>query len=286
MRRGAASRRSFEKIASESAVAEASRELELRKIALETEVARARAGAELTRELERIRSQEEARRADLAAEKAAREEKLALEREALRIRERLETSVRKVAEAERYRLETEAAGRQFAQTAEAAGRADALRVEGMAKAEVLVAQGEAEARVIAARAAAEAKMREAIGRADAAVLAARCAAIGDRGAALMLEDYLRALPEMVRALAEPLGKIGSITIVDSGRGEATGGAVSRLASDIVQAVDRLPKGIASAAGIDVEALLADAARGVFGRRDEGSGPQPLGGRVAGFPPRG
>jgi flotillin len=51
------------------------------------------------------------------------------------------------------------------------------------------------------------------------------------------------MPEMVRAIAEPLGKVDKVTIVSTGGGNGTNGGglgASRLTGDIVNMVAQVP----------------------------------------------
>jgi flotillin len=127
-----------------------------------------------------------------------------------------------LAEAEKRRLELEATG-----------HAEAIRRQGMAEAEIIRLKGEAEA------AAMERKAEAYRGYTQAAVL----------------DKLLSSLPEVVRAVSEPLGRIDRITVISAGDGANDGAGVSRVTADVAKMVAQVPALIETLSGISVGDFL-------------------------------
>src|SRR6266436_2518717 len=152
-------------------------------------------------------------------------------------RRRVET----VAEAERQRLIFEAQGQADATKARGIGDAEANKARGMAEAEANRARGLADAEVIRARGLAQAEVIRAQGEAEADAMKVKAAAFHEYNQAAVLDKLLTGMPEIVRAIAEPLSKVDKVTIVSTGGGNGTGGVgASRLTGDIVNMVAQVP----------------------------------------------
>ena len=85
--------------------------------------------------------------------------------------------------------------------------AEQAKLVGTAKAEATRATGQAEADVLAAR-----------GKAEAAAIKARAEALAEGQEAVIAQQVAERLPEIVRAAAEPLGKIQNLTVLDGASG--------------------------------------------------------------------
>src|SRR5260370_33039942 len=98
---------------------------------------------------------------------------------------------------------------------EAEGGASAIGEQGEAEAEIIFKKGEAEAK--ARKVSAE--------------------AFQEYNQAAVLDKLISGLPEVVRALSEPLSKVDKVTIVSTGNGDAAGaykltGDVTRIAAQV------------------------------------------------------
>jgi flotillin len=133
--------------------------------------------------------------------------------------------VRTLAEAEKDRL-----------SLEAEGRAESIRRQGDAEAEVIRKKGEAEA------AAMDRKAEAYRGYTEAAVL----------------DKLLTGLPEIVRAIAEPLGKVDRITVVSTDGNGAAG--VNKVTGDISKMVAQVPALVESLSGVSIGELLRNLPR--------------------------
>ncbi|MCL1805085.1 MAG: SPFH domain-containing protein [Clostridiales bacterium] len=205
----------------------------------------AEAQAEKTRVLadaelyKRIKEAEAKKQEDIAmAEAEAQKKRLEAEAEAEAVRERAQAA------AEERKLAAEA-------------EAEAIRKRGLAEAEAqtakakaVEAEGLAEAKVIREKAMAEAEAKEKLAE-----------AYNKYGEAAIMEMALRVLPEITSSvastLAEPIGKIGDITIVDTGGGSG-GSAVGKVTDITAEALTKLPAVIKSLTGIDATKLLTQA----------------------------
>src|SRR6266571_2662128 len=128
----------------------------------------------------------------------------------------LQATIQKAAEAERRRIETSAEAERQRLILEAQGQADAAKARGVGDAEANRARGLAEAEVIRARGLAEAEVIRAKGEAEADAMKVKAAAFHEYNQAAVLDKLLTGMPEIVRAIAEPLSKVDKVTIVSTG----------------------------------------------------------------------
>jgi flotillin len=152
-------------------------------------------------------------------------------------------TVLRPAEIERQRIQTLAEAERQRLGLEATGRAEAARQQGLAQAEVIKATGEAEAEVIQIKGAAEAKAMNQ--KADAY-----------RGytQAAILDRMLSAIPDMVRAAAEPLTKVDTITVVSTDGQGGTG--ADRVTTDVAKIVAQAPAMLEALTGLKLGDMLA------------------------------
>ncbi len=133
------------------------------------------------------------------------------------------------AEADAAKLQREGEGRAFAVEAEGRAEAGRIRALGLAEAESNKAQGLAEAEKLQATGLAQAKAIEAQGLAEASAIKEKAAAWRDFNDAARLQTILEKLPAIIeasapvfQAVAEPLGKIDKIVMIDNGDGNGNG----------------------------------------------------------------
>ena len=137
-----------------------------------------------------------------------------------------------LAEGERQRL-----------SLEATGRAEAARQQGLAQAEVIKATGEAEANVIQIK-----------GEAEAKAMNLKADAYRGYTQAAILDRMLSAIPDMVRAAAEPLSKVDTITVVSTDGHSGTG--VDRVTADVARIVAQAPAMLEALTGLKLGDMLA------------------------------
>lgn len=221
-------------------IAEAEKNLSLKKASIQKEVDVARAQAQKAGEME-MKVQDitiagkEVDRRKLELNATIREQADAKKYEAERN-----------ADAEQYRVERQAsADRKRREEA-----AQAVKAEGLAKAEaesVMRRQiGLAEAEAIRAKGEAEAEARR--------LLAEALKLYNDAGLSI---EALKVLPEIAAAVAEPLARAGATTII-SHSGDGTGGTgASALSQDVVQVLSQLSPIMEQLAGVNLKSFLQD-----------------------------
>lgn len=234
------------RLETEALIAQSNRQTEIQKAQVQAEIEKERATALQAGPLAEAKAQQEVVAEEVRVERIRTQEQIAVqEQEVLRKEKELEATVVKQAEAERkaavLRAQGEqealilaAEGRKQALIAQAEaesqklqregqGRATALEAEGRAEAEKIRALGLAEAEQHQAKGLAEAKSIEAQGLAEAAAIKEKAAAWRDFNDAARLQTILEKLPSIIeasapvfQAVAEPLGKIDKIVMIDNG----------------------------------------------------------------------
>src|SRR6266700_1423549 len=152
----------------------------------------------------------------------------------------LQATIQKAAEAERRRVETGAGAERQRLILEAQGQADAAKARGIGDAEAARAKGLAEAEVVRAKGLAEAEVIRAKGEAEADAMKVKAAAFHEYNQAAVLDKLLTGMPEMVRAIAEPLSKVDKVTIVSTGGDNSHGLGASRITGDVMSMVAQVP----------------------------------------------
>lgn len=150
----------------------------------------------------------------------------------------------KKAEAERFEREKEAEAKKI----QAAAEAEAKRLQ--AEAEMFAKTQEAAG--IRAVGEAEAKAIEAKGIAEAEALEKKAEAMKKYGQAAMMEMIVNALPEMAKAIAEPLATIDKVTIIDSGNGD---GGVGSMGSYVPNVLAKTIEAVKETTGVDITEIM-------------------------------
>jgi flotillin len=177
------------------------------------------------------------------------------EAEAQRRHMELEATVVKAAEAERQRVETMAGAEKQRAALEAEGRAAALRAQASAEAEAAKIRGAAEAEAARLRGLAQAEVIRAQGEAEAEAMRVKAAAYREYNQAAVLDKLISNLPDIVKALAEPLAKVEKINIVSTGGGANGTLGASRITGDMVNMLAQVPALVEALTGAKVGNLL-------------------------------
>jgi len=234
------------RLETEAQIAQSQRETEIQKAQVQAEIESERAKSLQAGPLADAKAQQQVTVEEVRVEKVRTQEQIAVqEQEVLRKEKELEATVVKQAEADRRAAVLraqglqesailEAEGRKQAQIAiaeadaqtlerEGQGRAAAVAAEGKAEAEKIRAVGLAEAEKLQAQGLAHAKAIEAQGLAEAAAIKEKAAAWREFNDAARLQTILEKLPAIIEssapvfaAVAEPLGKIDKIVMIDQG----------------------------------------------------------------------
>jgi len=230
------------KFLADTQIAAAQRDYESQKAEYDAAVNLKRAEADLAYDIQKAKTSQELKKEEIQVSIIEKEQQITVqEREIQRREKELEATVKRQADAERYKVETDAAALRSRLEQEAQGQAEATRKKGQAQAEVLRVTGTAEAEIIALK-----------GTAEAEAMKKRADSFKEYNQAAVLQILINALPEIARAVAEPLGKTERITMVSTG-GEGTG--ASRLTGDIARIVAELPAVVEGLSGIDLRKLM-------------------------------
>ncbi len=252
----------FAKIQAMEQIAERQRDLALKQAAIKAETDKANAEANAAGQLARAEQDK----------LVALQERDALAEKAKVTEEQLDIDVRKPAEASAYAAVQQANAERDA--ANAAAEADAYRRMKVAEANKIATVQDAEAAAEATiragnaerdRQLAEAKAIEALGLARAAAAKAeglaqaeathaQAEALREQGEAVLAQQVIALLPEIVRAAAEPIGSIDQLTVV------STDGA-SAMTRTVGQVLGEGQEVIKSLTGMDLNALVS----GIAGR---------------------
>ena len=205
----------------------AARDVSLREAETKTQVAAAQARADQAGPLAQAEAQQEVvrKQTELAQLEADRKEK-----------ELLSTTV-KPAAAEAQAVIARAEGDKRARIASAEADAETTRLEGGAEAAIVLTKGEAEAKALAMRADAYKQFNE----------------------AAIIQTVLAALPDIVRAAAEPMGHINSLTVMSAD-------GASELVKNATRAMIESTTAIKGLTGLDVPNLIGGALGRGFGER--------------------
>lgn len=254
------------KILSETQIAESSKEKELKVQAYrsEQEKAKAKAISDLSYEIEANKAKREVTETQVQVEitKKQKEKELAeaalqveltkkereielAEKEALRKERELDATVKKQAEADKYRQVQTADAVRYKEIADAEARAKAIELEGKAKSETLRLQGMAEVDIIREK-----------GKAEAEAMMKKAEAFKLYNDAAMTQMIIEKLPEIAKAISEPLAKTEKIVIVDNGNGEGSNKGAAKVTGYVNDIVSQLPETVEALTGVNILDFLS------------------------------
>lgn len=188
--------------------------------------------------------------------------------EAERKQQELVTTTIRPAEADADAQVKRAEGDKLARIAAAQADAERVKLAGQAEASVNVTKGEANARVTLVNAQSEAEKTKLEGNAEAGVvftkgeaeakaLALRADAYRQFNEAAIIQTVLSMLPEIVRAAAEPMGRIDSLTVLSND-------GASELVKNTTRTVTEASATVKGLTGIDVPGLISSSMGARFG----------------------
>lgn len=229
------------RINSEQTVAERQNELDLKQADLQKQSDHAKAEADMVYDITKAERQKDLNIATQNAEIAAEERRIELERKKAETREQeLTATVRKQADADRYAAEQKADAQLYTETK----KAEAVKVTAGAEAESIKLKGNAEGQAIAAKGKGEAEGIEAQGKAYNAM----------NNTFILTQQYIGILPDIARAIADPLAKVDKITMYGEGN-------TTKMVGDTTNAMTQLNSAFQESLGIDLTALLQGAIAG-------------------------
>jgi flotillin len=208
-------------------IAKSQWENEAKKAESQVSVNQKKAQADFAYEIERFRLNQDIKREEGKVKLIEKEEAVKIEEMEIKRREKeLDASVIKPADARKYQIKAEAEAEEFRIQAEAKGKSEALKLEGTAEAEKIRQRGLAEAEALMKRAQSWEKYNQ----------------------AAILEMYLQNLPELARAVADPLSKVDKIVLV----GGEKGTGATKITSQVADILAQMPEVVESLTGIDLK----------------------------------
>src|SRR6266699_3510968 len=221
--------------------AESQRDLALKKAAFDAEVKKQQAVADKSYDIQANVTQQQVIAEAVRVTEVEKNAQIKVQEAEIKRRElELQATVQKAAEAERRRVETVAEAERQRLILEAQGQADAAKTRGVGDADANRARGLSEAEVIRAKGLAEAEVIRAKGEAEADAMKVKAAAFHEYNQAAVLDKLLTGMPEIVRAIAEPLSKVDKVTIVSTGSDNSHGMGASRITGDVMNMVAQVP----------------------------------------------
>jgi flotillin len=223
--------------------AEAQRDLDIQKAQFTEQSRRQEATADKSYELQTNVMQQRVIAEQVKIQQVEKEQQIKVQdAEILRHEKELISTVLKGAEIERQRIENLASAEKSRLTAEAEGRSAAIRMQGEAEASIIFQKGAAEAKAMNVKAEAYQEWSQ--------------AAVVDR--------LIAAMPELMRAISEPLAKVDKITIVSTGSDGITG--ANKLTGDMMKIASQVPALFESLSGMNVAELMTNV-KGMQPRHD-------------------
>jgi len=232
-------------VASQLEIAQKQTDLAKRQAALkveaDTEKAKADAAYEIQSQIQRRDIERETAQADIVKQE---QQAVIKEKEVVVTKQALQAEVNAKADAERYAAEKKADAALYARQRQAEAeafertkKADADKQAMLAEAQGIEARGRAEASAIGAKLTAEAEGLE-----------KKAEAMTKMNQAAVLEMYFRALPEVARAVAEPLSKVDTITMYGEGNN-------AQMVGDITKSISQINAGLGDSLGLDLQQLF-------------------------------
>lgn len=240
------------RVAAETEIAQRNNELAIRKAELKKQSDIKQAEADAAYDIQQQEQRKTIEVTSSMADIAKTEQDVLLHAKQAEVQEQsLNAEVKKKADAERYRKEQEAQARLYEQSKEAEARlyqqekeaeaekakAEAMKYAKLQEAEGIRAVGEAEANAIKAKALAEAEG-----------LNKKAEAMQKMQEAAVLQMYFEVLPQIAKAIAEPLTNVGNITMYGEGN-------TSKMIEDITKSTNQVSAGMLDGIGIDLKSMI-------------------------------
>ncbi len=223
--------------------AAAQRDLDISKAQYAEQSRKQQASADKAYELQTNITQQQVIAEQVKIQQVEKEQQIKVqEAEILRHEKELIASVLKEAEVNRQRVEVLAAAEKTRLTMEAEGRASAIRTQGEAEASIIFQKGEAEAKAMNIKA----------------------TAYQDWNQAAVVDRLIANMPEVVRAMSEPLSKVDRITVISTG-GDAAG--ANKITGDMAKMAAQVPALFEALSGMDIRELMSN----IAGIRPRGDG---------------
>ncbi|MCE5323870.1 flotillin family protein [bacterium] len=242
------------KFEADTKVAEADRDYKSKLAEYNASVKQKEAASDLAYDLQKFKTEQLVRSEEVQVQVVEKQKQIEVqEQEILRREKELAATVERPAMAERSKIQQLAEAEQYRLQATASGQAEATRQVGIAEADAAKAKGLADAEVVQAK-----------GQAEALAMAKKAEAWQQYNEAAILQVVIENLPQLAKAVSEPLSKTEKIVVVGGG-GDGSAGA-SKVTQDVVNVVAQLPPMIQALTGMNLEELLKSIPQGFGGRK--------------------
>lgn len=242
------------RLIAETNIAEADKEKQIRVADFKIEQDLRKAEADQAYTLQENKKRQEVVEEEMKIELVRKQKQIELEeKEILRREKQYDAEVRKKADADRYAKEQAASASRFEQEARAQAEATTIKTKGLADAEAEKARGTAKAEVEKLEGFAAADVIRAKGLAEAEAREKLAEAFERYGQAAVLDLVVRMLPELAKEVAQPLGNIDKITVVDAGGGEGDG--ATRVSNYVTKLMAQAPEMVKQVSGLDLNAMI-------------------------------
>lgn len=240
------------RVQAETEIAQRNNELAIRKAELKKQSDIKQAEADAAYDIQQQEQRKTIEVTSSMADIAKTEQDVLLHAKQAEVQEQaLNAEVKKKADAERYRKEQEAQASLFQRSKQAEAelfeqqkeaeaqkaKAEAMKFSKLQEAEGIRAVGEAEANAIRAKALAEAEG-----------LNKKAEAMQKMQEAAVLQMYFEVLPQIAKAVAEPLSNVGNITMYGEGN-------TSKMVEDITKSTNQVSAGMLEGIGIDLKSMI-------------------------------
>lgn len=231
------------RLEADTKIAESDRDYKMKLAEYNSSVKQREAEADLSYDLQKYKTQQLVRQEEVQVQVIEKQKQIEVQEQEIQRREKeLAATVEKPAMAERARIQQLAEAEQYRLQATAAGQAEATRAVGIAEADAAKAKGLAEADVTQAK-----------GMAEALAMAKKAEAWQQYNEAAILQIVVENLPQLARAVAEPLSKTEKIVVIGGGNDGSAG--ASKVTQDVVNVVAQLPPMIQALTGMNLEEVL-------------------------------
>lgn len=231
------------RLMSEAQIAESNRDKELKVQSYRKDQETTKATADLAYEIEATKAQQEVEKEKMQIQIVKKQKEIELaEQEAIRKEKELDATVKKLSEAEKYAAEKQAEASKYSEIQNALAEAEAIKTRGLANAEARRAEGMADVEIIREK-----------GKAEAEAMMKKAEAYKLYNDAAITQMIIEKLPEIAKAVAEPLSKTEKIVIVDSDSSQGKGAA--KISGYITEIVSSLPETINALTGVDLKGIL-------------------------------
>jgi len=218
------------KLRTEEEVLQATANFESKRAAQQAEVNEVRARADVSYDIERCKISRQLKEQEAEVQLVEKRKAIEIQEQEIARREKeLEASVKRPADAHSYQARLEAEQEAYRKELEGKGQAAWIRVKGEAEAAAVRAMGDAEAAAMTAKADSYSRYNQ----------------------AALVEMFVNVMPQVAKAISEPLSKVEKIVMVGNG----ADGGVSKLTGQVASAVAQVPAVMETLTGVNLTRMV-------------------------------